>query len=128
MIFSLTKQMFILLLSFNGSLVCNRTKCLFLNDELCMVRPTPIDMNPVQLRYYPFMISLNKCSGNFNVFSLKVDISKETKDINVTACKRFSCDCKCKFNITMCNSNQECNNKTCSMNVKVFVSAKMIIM
>ena len=35
------------------------TKCLFLNDEPYMVRPTIIDMNPNKLTCYPFMISLN---------------------------------------------------------------------
>ena len=29
-----------------------------------MVRPTIIDMNPNELKYYPSMISLNKCAGN----------------------------------------------------------------
>ena len=67
MIFSLIKQVFILSLSSSESLACNRTKCLFLNDELCMVRPTPINMNPVELKYCPLMISLNKCSGDLLV-------------------------------------------------------------
>ena len=26
-----------------------------------MVRPTFIDINPVELKYYPFVVSLNKC-------------------------------------------------------------------
>ena len=29
-----------------------------------MVRPTLIDLNPVKLKYYPFMISLDKCTGS----------------------------------------------------------------
>ena len=32
-----------------------------------MVRPTLIDINPNELKYYRFMISLNKCAGSFNV-------------------------------------------------------------
>ena len=48
MIFSLIKQVFIVLLSFSESLA---TKFLLLNDESCMVRPTIIDLNPVKLRY-----------------------------------------------------------------------------
>ena len=27
--------------------------------------------------------------------------------------KHISCDCRCKFNSTTCNSNQKWNNKTC---------------
>ena len=43
-----------------------------------------IDFNPVELKYYPFMISLNKCTGRCNVLSPKIYILKETKHINVT--------------------------------------------
>ena len=46
--FSLIKQVFIVLLSNSKSLA---TKCLSLNDEPCMVRPTFIDLNPVELKY-----------------------------------------------------------------------------
>ena len=78
MMFSLIKQVFSVLLSFSESFA---TKCLFLNDEPCMVRPNLIDMNPVELKYYPFMISLNKCTESFNVLSPKICVPKETKDI-----------------------------------------------
>ena len=50
-----------------------------------MVRRTVIDLNPVELKYYPFMISLNKCTGSCNVLSPKLCVPKETKDINVKA-------------------------------------------
>ena len=72
-------------MSFRESVARDPTKCLLLNDEPCMVRPTLIDMNRVKLEYYPFMISLNKCSGNCNVLSPKICAPKETKDINVKA-------------------------------------------
>ena len=48
-----------------------------------MVRPTLIDLNPVELKYYPFMISLDKCNGSCNVLSPKICVLKETKGINV---------------------------------------------
>ena len=50
--------LFFVLLTFNESLASNQKKCLFLNDEPCMVRPTLIDMNPVKFKYYPFVISI----------------------------------------------------------------------
>ena len=53
--------MFITLLGFSKSLAI---KYMFLNGEPCMVRPTIIDVNPNELKYYPSMISLNKCAGN----------------------------------------------------------------
>ena len=44
--------LFIVLLNFSKSLA---TKCMFLNDKECMVRTTIIDMNPNELKHYPFM-------------------------------------------------------------------------
>ena len=52
-------SLFIVFLSFCEFLA---TKCIFLNYEPCMVRRSPTDLNPVVLKYYPFMISLNKCT------------------------------------------------------------------
>ena len=44
-----------------------------------MVRPTLFDMNPIELKYYLFMISLNKCTASGNVLSPKICVPKETK-------------------------------------------------
>ena len=55
-------SLFIVLLNFSKSLPRDQTKCLFLNDEPCMVRPTLVDMNP-------FTISLNECTGSCKVVS-----------------------------------------------------------
>ena len=48
-----------------------------------MVRPSLIDFNPVELRSYPFMVSLDKCSGNCNVLSQNNMCSKKTKVFKV---------------------------------------------
>ena len=85
-----------------------------------MVRPTLVYMNLVELKYYPFEISLNKCTRICNVLSPKVCVLKKTKDMNVKAfnmitnkneakatAEHISCDCKCKFNSTTCDSNQK---------------------
>ena len=58
MMFKLIKQAVVALLTFTGSLA---TKCMSLNSEPYIVRSTVIDLNPDELNYYPFMISLNKC-------------------------------------------------------------------
>ena len=126
-------SLFIVLLTFINSLARGQTKCLFINDELCMVRPTLIDMNPNEVKYYPVMVSLNKCAGNCNVLSPTISVPKETKDINVKAfnmvtdkdeakamAEHISCDCKCKFNSTTCNSKQKWNNKTWQCECKNF--------
>ena len=69
-------SLFIVLLSFSESLAI---KCLFLNEQQYMVRPTIFDMNPVELKYYSFMISLNKCTGGCNVLSTKIMSFKRNK-------------------------------------------------
>ena len=57
--------MFSVLLKFSKSLA---TKCVPLNNEPCIPIPILVDLNPVELNYYPFMISLGKCSGSCNAF------------------------------------------------------------
>ena len=56
---------------FTEALARDRTKRMFLNDEPGMVTSTIIDINPVELKSYPLMISLNKCTGIFNGLSPK---------------------------------------------------------
>ena len=51
--FRFINQVLIVLLSFSRSLA---TKCVSLNHEPCMIRPTLIDINLVELDYYPFMV------------------------------------------------------------------------
>ena len=124
-------SLFIVLLSFSESFAHEQTKCLFLNDKPCMVRPTIIDMNLAELKYYPFIISLNKRTGSCNVLSPKICVPKETKDINVKAfnmitnkheakamIEHISCDCKYKCNSTTYNSKQKWNNKICQCECK----------
>ena len=84
----------------------------------CMATSTLIDMNLVELKYYPFMISLDKFSGSCNILQPQICVPKERKDIDIKVfnmitnkndakamTKHISCDCKCKFNGTTCNSN-----------------------
>ena len=56
--------MFIALLSFSKSFVA---KCVSLNNEPCVIRPFYIDLNTVELKYYPFMIILDTCNGSCNL-------------------------------------------------------------
>ena len=124
--FSLIKQVLIVLLSFSRSLPI---KCVSSNNESCMIRLCLIDLNPLGCKYYPFMISLDKYSGSSNSvddLSTKICVPNKMKDINVTIfnmitkkneakkmVKHISCDCKCKFNSLSCSSNQKWNNETC---------------
>ena len=80
--FSLIKQVFVVLLNFSESLA---TKSISLNGEPCMVRSFFIDLSPFGLKYYSFMSNLDKCTGSFNFLSPKIYVPKETRDINVKA-------------------------------------------
>ena len=68
--FSLIKQ---------APIVLGTNKMSVFNDEPCIFRPTLTDLNPVELKYCPFMISLDKCSGSCNVLSPKICVPKEKK-------------------------------------------------
>ena len=72
-------SLFIVLSSVSEYLERYRTKCLFLNYESCVVRLSLPVMNPVELKYYPFMISLNKCAGSCNVLSPKIWLPKKQR-------------------------------------------------
>ena len=137
--FSLIKREFIELLSFSSS---STAKYLSLNDEPCMVTSTLIDSNPVELKYYLFMVSPYKCSESCNSGNdlQKIYVSTKAKNINVkafsmitnrdevkTSVKHTSCDCKDKFNSTACNTNQKWNNKTSQCECKIYGTCKKII-
>ena len=123
--FWLIKPVFIALLSFSSSL---GTKWVSLGNKPWIVRPTFINLNPIKLNYYLFMISLDKCNKSCdavdNLFT-KICVPSKTKDINVkvfdmitriseakTMVKHIWCDYICRVNST-CNSNRTWNNETC---------------
>ena len=99
-----------------------------LNNEPCMVRSTLFNLNPVDLNYYSFMISLNKCSGGCNSVddvSAKICFPSKAKDVNVKVfnlitnrneakllIEHILSDFKWKFHSTTCSSNQKSNNGT----------------
>ena len=94
-----------------------------------MIRPTLIDLNPVELNYYPFMVNLDKFSESCNSvddLSTKICVLSKTKDINFnvfsltanineakTIVNHVSCDCKYKFKSSTFNSNQNWSNDKC---------------
>ena len=89
------------------------------------------------------MISLDKYSKSCNSVDdlcKKICVPSKTKDVNVkvfnmitnrnedkTLEKQISCDFKCKFNSTTCNSNQKLNNETCHCDCKNYRTRKKII-
>ena len=97
-----------------------------------MIRPTLIDLNSVELKCYPFIISLDTCNGSSNISSPKTCVPKKSKGINlkvfnmvtnITEAKIMAeyfvnCYCKWKFNSKTFNSNQKWNNQKCHCECK----------
>ena len=129
--------MFIELLSFSGSLA---TKLMSLNNEKCKTRPFIIDLNPVELKYYPYIITLDKCNGSCNTrseISGRICVLNKTENVNLMVfnlitktneqkklsifCQKkpISCKCKCKFDGKKCNSNKIWNNYKCRCKCKI---------
>ena len=90
MIFKLIRQTFVASSSFSGSLA---TKCMSLNDEPCLVRPNLIDLNPNELYYYPFMVSLDRCDGSCNTLDYPSDrlcVPNRAEDVNLNVFKMIT--------------------------------------
>ena len=70
-------------LRFSGSL---ETKCMLLNNEQCKTKPFLIDLILAELKYYPFMITLDKCNGNCNIFiqrSSRICVPNKRENLNL---------------------------------------------
>ena len=82
-----------------------------------------------ELYYYSFAVRQDKCVGSCNTFNglfNKLCVQNKTEDLNLsvfnmitevngskTLAKHVSCECKRKFDVRKCNSNQEWNNYKC---------------
>ena len=109
------------------------TKCVSLNNQKCLIRPTLINFHPKEYTqgfcYYPFTVNLDRCVGRFNTLnglSNKECVSNETEDLNLCVfnmitgtneskilVKHISCKPECKFGSIKCNSNQNYDNDKC---------------
>ena len=98
----------------NGS---NRTKCISLSNQKCMIQPTLINLHPNEynkkFHYYPFAVKCDRRVGSCNTLnhlSNKVCVLNKTEDLNLSVfnliiginesnivTKDISCRCKCKF-------------------------------
>ena len=105
------------------------------NNEPCMTRPTLIDLTPVELNHYPSMIIPDKYNESCNsvddlstkiclkiYINVFIMITRINKAKALT--KHISCDCKCKFHSTTCNSDQKWNDETCHCGCKSYPTCK----
>ena len=65
-----------------------------------MARPTLIDLDPAELKYYPFMISLDKFSKSCNSvddLSTNICITSKSKYVNVKVFIMYQGEMKYKY-------------------------------
>ena len=67
--FRIFESAFVAVLSFKRFLSKN-VKCTTLPNQPCIAKPILIDLNPDELRYYPFLISLSEYDGCNNLDNL----------------------------------------------------------
>ena len=87
-------------------------KCVSVNNQQYIVRPTLINLNPDELHYYPFIVSINRFNGSVNSVNYpfhRIWVTKDRrhqsesiymiKGINklTILAKDTSCDRRCKF-------------------------------
>ena len=125
--------MFNTLLSFIEFLV---TKFVSLNDESYIVRPTLINLNIFDLKYYPFMVSLDKCNGSCNVLSPKICVLKKKKKTNVKTLNMMKLKQLQNIFLVIAEANSLVQHvikiknritKHVNVSIKFFVSARKII-
>ena len=56
-----------------------------LNNELCITKPSLIDLNPVELSYYPFIVTLDRYNGSCNTIG----------DLSAKMYSKYTKRCKC---------------------------------
>ena len=99
------------------------------NFKPCQARPTLVNINSDETTFYPFTVSVNKCGGSCNTdddLYAKKCVPNKVKNMNLKVLhlmsgvneKRFlvqhePCECKCRLNESICNSNQNWNHNEC---------------
>ena len=112
-----------------------------------MFQPTLINLHSNEHRQKfhcnPFVVKLGRCVRNCNTLndlSNILCVPNKTEDLNLTVfimitglnesktlTKHTSCECKCKFDGTKCNSNQWWNNNKCRCDFKNIVYVEKIM-
>ena len=126
-------KMFILLLYNITVNASDRTKCVSISNQKCKMQPTLINFYPNkcnhELHYYPFAVKLDRCVGSFKNLNdlvpnkeedLNLGVLNMIKGINKSKMltKHIPCECKCRFDGRICNSDQSWNNNKCRYGCK----------
>ena len=105
----------------------DHTKCVSLSNQKFTTQRTIINLYSNEytqgLHYYPYAVNLDKCVGSCNTLndlSNTLCVSNKTEYLNLSVfnmitwkneskalAKCISCECKYKFDVRKCNSNQK---------------------
>ena len=99
--------------------------CISTKNQECKARPQVININSNNPIFYPFIIKINKCSGNCNNIDnayAKICVPDVIKDLNVKVFNLMSitnetrfikwhetCKCVCRLDGIVCNNKQRWN-------------------
>ena len=132
-IFRFVKKVFLLGLTILSNFT-NKLNCISMKNQECKTRPQVININSNNPIFYPFIIKINKCSGNCNNINnpyAKICLPDVLKDLNVKVFNLMSrtnetrfikwrekCKCKCKLDGIICSNKQQWNKINVDVNVK----------
>ena len=112
-------------------------ECVSMKNQECKARPKIVDINSNNPIFYPFIIKINKCSGNCDNINdpyARICIPDTVKDLygkifnlmtltNKTRHIKWhkSCKCICRLDKIICNSKQRWNKDKCRCEYKELI-------
>ena len=129
--FGFIKKVFFTAMTFfsYNPLIVNSLECVSVNNQECKIRTKIIDINNNEPEFYPFSISVNKCSqsrNNINYLYAILCASDVVKKINIKVFNLMSrtnetrhrewhktCKYECRLDASVCNNKQRWNKDKC---------------
>ena len=98
----------------------------------CKVRPEIVNINSNKPIFYPFSVTINKCSGNCNNINdlyARICVPDTVKNLNVMSRTNETrsikwhetCKCICRLNEIICNNKQRWNKDKCRCECKEII-------
>ena len=125
------------LMCFGNLLGVNSLECISLKNQECNVRPEIVNINSNDPIFHPFIIKINKRSGNCNNISnpyARICVPDTVKNLNVKVFNLMSltnetrhvkwhetCKCICRLDGIICNSKQRWNEDKCRCECKELI-------
>ena len=113
---------------------CDSLKCVSMNDRKGEIIPAMMNINSNEPIFYPYIVHVNKCSGNCNDINypnVKLCVPDVTKDVNMKVfnlmlrtnqtCRHETCACKWSLHPSVCNVKQRWNSDKCRCECKEYI-------